>query len=70
MEVLFPGLSSALNVHPLFVHFPIVLWLTALLFWGLALWLEREVLWDVGRWLLESQAPQQNIMNTITTNDE
>ena len=41
MEVLFPGLSSALNVHPLFVHFPIVLWLTALLFWGLALWLER-----------------------------
>ncbi len=52
MEVLFPGLSSALNVHPLFVHFPIVLWLTALLFWGLALWLERDVLWDMGRWLL------------------
>ncbi len=52
MEVVFPGLSSALNVHPLFVHFPIVLWLTALFFWGLALWLERDVLWDTGRWLL------------------
>ena len=27
-----PGLKAALNFHPLFVHFPIVLWLAALLF--------------------------------------
>lgn len=27
-----PGLKAALNVHPMVVHFPIVLWLTALLF--------------------------------------
>ena len=33
-----PGLKSALNYHPMFVHFPIVLWLTALLFELLAVW--------------------------------
>lgn len=33
-----PGLRSALNYHPLFVHFPIVLWLAALLFELLAVW--------------------------------
>jgi uncharacterized membrane protein len=27
-----PGLKEALNFHPIFVHFPIVLWLAALLF--------------------------------------
>jgi uncharacterized membrane protein len=27
-----PGLKAALNFHPIFVHFPIVLWLAALLF--------------------------------------
>jgi uncharacterized membrane protein len=27
-----PGLKAALNYHPIFVHFPIVLWLAALLF--------------------------------------
>lgn len=27
-----PGLKAALNYHPIFVHFPIVLWLTALFF--------------------------------------
>ena len=31
-----PGLRAALNFHPLFVHFPIVLWLAALLFESLA----------------------------------
>jgi uncharacterized membrane protein len=31
-----PGLRAILNVHPLFVHFPIALWLTALLFEALA----------------------------------
>lgn len=33
-----PGLKAALNAHPIFVHFPIVLWLTALLFELLAVW--------------------------------
>jgi uncharacterized membrane protein len=32
-----PGLRAALNYHPMFVHFPIVLWLAALLFQVLAL---------------------------------
>jgi len=33
-----PGLREALNFHPVFVHFPIVLWLAALLFELLAVW--------------------------------
>lgn len=33
-----PGLRAALNYHPAFVHFPIVLWLAALLFQMLAVW--------------------------------
>ncbi|MGB0035399.1 MAG: DUF2231 domain-containing protein [Candidatus Acidiferrales bacterium] len=33
-----PGLKAALNYHPIFVHFPIVLWLAALLFELLAIW--------------------------------
>ena len=33
-----PGLRAALNFHPVFVHFPIVLWLAALLFELLAVW--------------------------------
>ena len=33
-----PGLKAALNYHPMLVHFPIVLWLAALLFQLLALW--------------------------------
>jgi uncharacterized membrane protein len=33
-----PGLKAALNFHPMFVHFPIVLWLAALLFELLAVW--------------------------------
>jgi uncharacterized membrane protein len=33
-----PGLKAALNAHPMFVHFPIVLWFAALLFELLAVW--------------------------------
>ena len=33
-----PGLKAALNYHPMFVHFPIVLWLAALLFEIFAIW--------------------------------
>jgi len=32
MHPLLPGLKAALNYHPIFVHFPIALWLTALFF--------------------------------------
>ncbi len=35
IEIL-PGLKGMLNVHPLFVHFPIALWIGALLFEALA----------------------------------
>ena len=33
-----PGMRAALNHHPMFVHFPIALWLAALLFELLAVW--------------------------------
>lgn len=33
-----PGFKAALNYHPVFVHFPIVLWFAALLFELLAVW--------------------------------
>jgi len=52
MDAILPGFSSALNIHPMFVHFPLVLWLTALFFCGLALALGRDAFWDAGRWLL------------------
>ncbi|MGB6432157.1 MAG: DUF2231 domain-containing protein [Candidatus Acidiferrales bacterium] len=32
MRDLFPGLHSMLNLHPVFVHFPIALWVGALVF--------------------------------------
>jgi uncharacterized membrane protein len=32
MEAFFPGLKGMLNYHPLFVHFPIALWIAALVF--------------------------------------
>lgn len=52
MEQLLPGFVNALNIHPMFVHFPIVFWLTALLFWIVG-WLRgREDLFKFGRWLL------------------
>ena len=35
MNDLLPGLELAPNVHPVFVHFPIALWPTALLFYAL-----------------------------------
>ena len=39
-----PGLKAALNYHPMFVHFPIVLWLAALLFEILAVWRSSDEL--------------------------
>jgi len=37
-----PGMRAALNYHPIFVHFPIVLWLAALLFQLLAVWRKSD----------------------------
>jgi uncharacterized membrane protein len=37
-----PGLRAILNVHPVFVHFPIALWLGALVFELLAVMLKSE----------------------------
>jgi uncharacterized membrane protein len=52
MDSLLPGLKSALNYHPLFVHFPIALWLAALLFELLALGAKGEELHRTACWLL------------------
>ena len=37
-----PGLHAMLNYHPLFVHFPIALWLAALLYEALSVWRARD----------------------------
>ena len=52
MKELLPGLYHAPNIHPLFVHFPIALWIAALLFLGLGALRQRDDLFRVGRWLL------------------
>ena len=46
-----PGLRAALNYHPIFVHFPIVLWFAALLFELLAVSRASErILRATGAW--------------------
>lgn len=52
METLFPGLSAMQNLHPVFVHFPLVLLPLALLFQVLALARKRDDLGRVALWLL------------------
>jgi len=52
VEYMFPGFHAALNVHPMFVHFPIALWLTALLLWLLAVVTGRDDMFAAGRWLV------------------
>lgn len=37
-----PGLKSMLNIHPLFVHFPIAFWFGALLFEALGIWRSND----------------------------
>lgn len=47
-----PGWSSALNHHPAFVHFPIALWLVALLFEFVAIWRRSDFAQRTSVWLL------------------
>lgn len=52
LDSVFPGLVASPNVHPLFVHLPVALWLVAAAAW--AVWLVRrtDALWQFGRWSL------------------
>ena len=51
MEQLLPGLTSAPNLHPMVVHFPIAFWVAATGAWSLALARKRDDAWRFGRWL-------------------
>ena len=52
METLFPGLSAMENLHPVFVHFPLVLLPLSLLFLLGARLRKREDFERMGLWLL------------------
>ncbi|MBI3358071.1 MAG: DUF2231 domain-containing protein [Nitrospirae bacterium] len=52
MKTLFPGLVALPNLHPLFVHFPIALFLSALGMEALAVALRREKCHTVATWML------------------
>ncbi|HEV2386694.1 MAG TPA: DUF2231 domain-containing protein [Candidatus Acidoferrales bacterium] len=52
MGSLLPGWTAALNHHPAFVHFPIVLWLAALLFEILSLRRRSDPTHDLACYLL------------------
>lgn len=52
MHGLTQGIQEAPNIHPLFLHFPLVLLPIALSFWVLALARRRDDLFRFGRWLL------------------
>ncbi len=52
MDAIFPGLSHAPNLHPIFVHFPVALLPVALGFWLVGLFPGREQAWRCGRALL------------------
>ena len=52
MQSLLPGAAAAPNLHPLLVHFPVALWLTALLFWVIGALSRNDRLLASGRWLL------------------
>jgi uncharacterized membrane protein len=50
LDILLPGLSSAHNLHPMVVHFPIVLWVLAFGTWCLALARRQDLTWRLGTW--------------------
>lgn len=51
VEELFPGLTSAPNLHPMVVHFPIAFWLAAAGAWVVGLLRKNDVAWRFGLWL-------------------
>ena len=52
LDALLSGLTNSPNVHPVFVHFPVALWLVAAGAWLLWLFRRDESLWRFGRWSL------------------
>ena len=46
------GLGQLINVHPLFAHFPVVLFLAAALFYFLGILMKKSGLNEAGRWSL------------------
>lgn len=52
LDSILPGLANAANIHPMLVHFPIALWLTALFLhlWGMLR--DSYGIRQCGRWLL------------------
>ncbi|MDE3135849.1 MAG: DUF2231 domain-containing protein [Acidobacteriota bacterium] len=52
MDHILPGLQNAPSLHPLFVHFPIALWLTALLVEIVAVWNREDSTHRAAMWLL------------------
>ncbi len=51
MDELLPGLSSASNLHPLVVHFPIAFWVAATGAWWVSLLRKNDFAWRFGLWL-------------------
>jgi uncharacterized membrane protein len=49
---LLPGLDAAPNLHPMLVHFPVALWLTALALWGASAVSGNKAMWKAGCWCL------------------
>lgn len=52
MDAIFPGLRAMENIHPVFVHFPLVLLPLALVFQALAAWRGRDDWQQTALWLL------------------
>ena len=52
MSSLLPGLANAPDIHPLFVHFPIALWLVAAMLYTVGVLRDSERARDSGRLLL------------------
>jgi uncharacterized membrane protein len=52
LNSILPGLAASPNVHPLFLHLPVALWLVAAAAWTLWLVRRSDALWQFGRWSL------------------
>ncbi len=52
LETLLPGVQHLQNIHPMVVHFPIALLVSAALFYGLAWGLRKEIFAITAFWVL------------------